>query len=85
MDNRQDTAGFRILMSLTSREREVLYLICLPMPSKDIAARLQLSFETINKHVAHIFDKTGMSSRSELIVLFYSHPALQEGILAECG
>lgn len=54
--------------SLTPREHDVLMLIALGTTRiKDVAARLQLSPNTINNHVNNIFTKTKTRSKSELL------------------
>ncbi|MCM2281978.1 MAG: helix-turn-helix transcriptional regulator [Bdellovibrionaceae bacterium] len=53
---------------LTPREHDVLNLIALGTTRiKDVAARLQLSPNTVNNHVNSIFAKTQTRSKSELL------------------
>jgi PAS domain S-box-containing protein len=65
--NRPDQAGFTA-SDLTPRERDVLELICEGLPDKKIAARLNLALNTIRNHVATVYSKLGVHSRSEAIV-----------------
>src|SRR6202044_3235806 len=51
--------------SLSVREREVLQLMTLGLPNKQIAARLAISLSTVKFHVAGILAKMGASSRTE--------------------
>lgn len=53
--------------SLTPREKEVLELICMGMNNPGIAERLCISDYTVKRHVNNIFQKSGVSSRYELI------------------
>src|SRR5690606_34722789 len=51
------------LRSLTKRETEILELLSRGMMYKEIALALELSVETIRKHVYHIYDKLHVSNR----------------------
>ena len=52
---------------LSDREIEVLRLIALGHTNNEIAERLYLSVRTVESHRAHIQQKLGLSSRSELV------------------
>jgi two-component system, NarL family, response regulator NreC len=52
---------------LSARELEVLRLIALGHTNAEIAAQLFLSVRTVESHRAHIQQKTGRSSRAELV------------------
>jgi len=52
---------------LTAREREVLTELAGGAPNKAIAARLAVSEHTVKFHVASIFAKLGVSSRTEAV------------------
>lgn len=62
---------------LTEREREVLRLIAGGLRNKEIAQQLGLAQSTVKFHVSHIFEKLGVSSRTEAVT-----KAFQLGILA---
>jgi DNA-binding CsgD family transcriptional regulator len=49
---------------LTAREAEVLRLLTAGLTNPQIAERLVLSLPTVNSHVASIFNKLGVNSRS---------------------
>jgi PAS domain S-box-containing protein len=53
---------------LTPRERDVLGLICEGLADKEIAARLKLAPNTVRNHVATVYSKLDVHSRSEAIV-----------------
>jgi DNA-binding NarL/FixJ family response regulator len=53
---------------LTSREREVLLLASQGFANKSIAAGLGVSPRTVQMHLAHIFEKLGVASRTEAVV-----------------
>lgn len=53
--------------SLTARECEVLGLLAEGGSNREIAAKLELSPKTVNRHVENIFDKLGVSSRAAAV------------------
>ncbi|HEX6124134.1 MAG TPA: response regulator transcription factor [Pyrinomonadaceae bacterium] len=53
---------------LTSREREVLTLICKGMKNKAIADSLFITETTVRHHLTSIFEKLKVNSRLELVV-----------------
>ena len=53
------------LTALTPRELEVLGLLARGLRNKEIARELELSEATVRFHVAHIFEKLEVSSRTE--------------------
>lgn len=55
--------------TLSAREREVLQLMTLGLPNKQIAGRLSISLSTAKFHVAAILAKLGASSRTEAVTL----------------
>ena len=52
--------------SLTPREQEVAALICLGYTTRQMAARLHISTETVNTHVYNGLRKFGLRRRTEL-------------------
>jgi len=62
---------------LSERELEVLKLAAKGMSNKEIAAQLALGVRTVQSHLGHIFDKLGVSSRTEAVLR-----ALKEGWLS---
>ena len=69
------------LDDLTKREHEVLAMISHGWSDADIAAKLSLSRSTVRNHVAALYSKIGVHSRSSAIVwareraLNVMHPA----------
>ena len=57
---------------LTSRERHVTELIARGLGTTAIASHLHLSPWTVQDHLKSIFDKTGTSTRGELISRIFS-------------
>ncbi|MGM0431530.1 MAG: response regulator transcription factor [Spirochaetota bacterium] len=54
---------------VTHREEEIIKLISSGYSSKEIAAWLHISVSTVNNHIAHIYQKTHVSSRIDLLNL----------------
>ena len=51
--------------NITPRELEILELITKGLENKEIADKLFVSYDTIKKHVAHIFDKLHVRNKAE--------------------
>jgi DNA-binding NarL/FixJ family response regulator len=51
---------------LTAREQEVAILIAFGFTNRQIAEHLVIALRTADNHVQHIFDKLGLSSRSQV-------------------
>jgi DNA-binding NarL/FixJ family response regulator len=62
---------------LSARELEVLRLLVAGASNKSIAARLNLSENTVKSHISHIFGKLGVQSRAEAVAI-----ALQRGVVS---
>ncbi len=58
-------AGRRPAEELTPREREVLLMVAEGMPNKLIARRLEISERTVKGHVTHIFERIGVTDRTQ--------------------
>ena len=61
---------------LTPRETDVLALLAEGLPNKAIAARLEISDQTVKFHVASIYGKLGASNRTDAV-----RRALRRGII----
>jgi DNA-binding NarL/FixJ family response regulator len=51
----------------TAREREIIVLCREGLQSKEIAARLDISFHTVNNHKKSIFHKLGINNTMEMV------------------
>jgi DNA-binding CsgD family transcriptional regulator len=56
-----------IAYGLTKQEQSLTALVCRGLSTKEIAARLHITTNTVQDHLKSIFDKTGVSSRRELV------------------
>ena len=59
---------------LTEREVEILRLIALGHTNAEIGKQLYLSVRTVESHRAHIQQKTGRTTRAELVRYALEHP-----------
>ncbi len=55
--------------ALSTREREILVLVTEGLGNAEIAERLALSEKTVRNHVSNVFDKLGVWTRAQAIVL----------------
>ena len=55
--------------ALTPREAQILEYIAQGLDNAQIAARLDLSEKTVRNHITSIFDKLGVESRAQAIVM----------------
>jgi DNA-binding CsgD family transcriptional regulator len=62
-----------LLDGLTPRERDVLRLLASGRSNRDIADELVLSVHTVTRHIANIYGKLGLRSRSEATAYALRH------------
>ena len=73
------TAGAAQATDLTRREREVLDQLAQGLTDQVIAAALFISVRTVQNHVAHIFDKLGVRTRTAAAHAYLTLPELHHG------
>ncbi len=56
-----------LIESLTTREHDVLALVADGLPNREIARDLAISEHTVKFHLASIFGKLGVSTRTEAV------------------
>ncbi|HWE08261.1 MAG TPA: helix-turn-helix transcriptional regulator [Solirubrobacteraceae bacterium] len=66
------------IQGVTAREREIATLLARGLTNPQIAARLVLSPYTVQDHIKSLFDKTGVSSRQELVAHVFLDEYLPE-------
>ena len=64
---RSEVRDDRLIEALTVRERDVLALVADGHPNREIAARLGISEHTVKFHLASLFGKLGVSSRTQAV------------------
>jgi len=62
--------SFKDLPHLSTKEKEIVALVCKGLSNEEIAKSLNLSCNTVKSHLNRIFKKAGVKSRGELISLF---------------
>ena len=60
---------------LTNREIEIVRLVCHGRTNHEIAELLFISHQTVKDHIYHVFQKTGVMNRVQLVNLFSYPPA----------
>lgn len=59
--------------ALSPRETEVARLVAAGLSNREIAAQLFISQRTVDSHLAHIFTKLGLGSRTQVAMWFARH------------
>lgn len=77
LSERPHTIPRRSAELLSEREFDVLKLAARGLPNKEIARRMGLSIRTIHSHLANIFTKMQVGSRTEAVLL-----ALRQGMIS---
>lgn len=57
-------------INLTRREKEILSYLLSGKTNKEVSIILKISLNTVNNHVANIYDKSGVKNRVELVNKF---------------
>ena len=69
----QNAAFNKITEKLSPREQEVLELLAKGFLYKEIADKLQISFETVHTYIRRIYEKLHVRSRTEAVAKFLRH------------
>jgi DNA-binding NarL/FixJ family response regulator len=59
---------------LTVRESEILDLLSKGLLYKEIAEQLKVSYNTVNNHVRHIYEKLHVNTRTEAVAVYLQQP-----------
>ena len=68
---------------LTKQEQSVTRLVCRGFSTREIAERLHITSNTVQDHLKSIFEKTGVSSRRELVAAILQEQYLPRAIAGE--
>jgi DNA-binding NarL/FixJ family response regulator len=61
--------GGKLAFGLTPRERQILEMVVAGHANKEIARACSVTEQTIKHHLTRVFDKTGASTRVELVMI----------------
>jgi len=67
-------------ITLTEREREIMRLVSVGLPNKEIARRLKIADGTIKVHLHKMFQKLAISNRTELAALASASPPVEDKV-----
>jgi predicted ATPase/DNA-binding CsgD family transcriptional regulator len=70
VEPREEPRRGKDVNGLTAREAEVLRLVTQGMTDRQIAAELVISEKTVGRHLEHVFNKLGVSSRTAAAVAY---------------
>jgi DNA-binding NarL/FixJ family response regulator len=62
---------------LTSREREVLFLLAQGMSNAEVARKLGISEATVKSHLAHVMTKLGVREKTQAVIAAYQTGLVQ--------
>ena len=75
----QASPGRESDLNLTRRENEILQLVSQGYSDKEVAAHLNLAFQTVRSHMNHIFDKLQVRSRTGAAARYLSLETAGDG------
>jgi DNA-binding NarL/FixJ family response regulator len=61
---------------LTTREAEILALLSEGLSNKEIADRVNISYDTVRAHLRHIYEKLHVRGRTEAVKMFLKTPGM---------
>ena len=61
---------------LTNRESEILALLSEGLSNKEIAGRVDISYDTVRAHLRHIYEKLHVRGRTEAVKKYFKSPGL---------
>ena len=61
---------------LTNRESEILALLSEGLSNKEIADRVDISYDTVRAHLRHIYEKLHVRGRTEAVKMYFKTPVL---------
>lgn len=68
----QETVGAK-WESLSEKERQILAYLCEGQENSDMADRMDISINTVEKHVSNLLKKLGVKSRLQAVAWFHEH------------
>ncbi|MEV8363208.1 helix-turn-helix domain-containing protein [Streptomyces niveus] len=63
----------RAIHSLTTRERQVLRLVCVASGNRDISKQLGISERTVKSHLTSVMSKIGVTCRAQASVFGFAY------------
>jgi len=73
--NNSLTEQFVGMFGLTPREKEITEFLLIGKSNKEIGEKLFISAKTVENHFSHIYQKSGVKNRTQLVNLIFSNSA----------
>ncbi|MGQ8335262.1 response regulator transcription factor [Sunxiuqinia sp. A32] len=71
--NKERKSGKQLIAQFTSREKEILNLICKGLNNEQIAELIHLSHKTVEKHKSNLFQKTETFNTVNLVIYAFKN------------
>ena len=65
------------------RGETISAMVCLGLPTRQIAGRLRLTTDTVQDHLKSVFDRTSVHSRGELVALMLPRDYLPHAVVGD--
>ncbi|MGB2710883.1 MAG: helix-turn-helix transcriptional regulator, partial [Conexibacter sp.] len=72
-----------LALGLTRRQAEVLRLVALGRSTEGVAQQLRISPATVRKHLEHVYDRLGVTSRTAAVATAWAGAEVAEGAATE--
>jgi DNA-binding NarL/FixJ family response regulator len=69
-ESSRNVATDSAVSELTAREREVLELLAAGATPKEVAAKLNISWQTVRNHIRFIYDKLHVHTRTDAVLKY---------------
>ena len=69
--NIKNTTGADAVLTLTTREKEVFYMLLEGMKAREIASEASITIWGANYFIKQIYRKLGVNSKTELILQYF--------------
>lgn len=69
--NIKNTTGADAVLTLTTREKEVFYMLLEGMKAREIASKTSITIWGANYFIKQIYRKLGVNSKTELILQYF--------------
>jgi DNA-binding NarL/FixJ family response regulator len=72
----QNVPADSAVAELTAREREVLELLAAGATPKEVAAKLNISWQTVRNHIRYVYEKLHVHTRTDAVLKYLGRDTL---------